>query len=296
MKIYLVNIFLHHFRHMPKYYYKEEIKMAEQKNIQNNKSVPKLVKLEIPETVQFNDIIRVLTVPSVKIEKKITELFSSMFADYEGCKIVQNSYNDPLKCIIYFRPCMNKGDGLYAVKLLGENNSNNKNNGRFSTMISAINMANSQKRFDLEDIAKEILAGFIYCQDTKLVERYDEELGKIVKVRLPKNWSPFIQEVDDKVVNTGVYINQYLAVTLDLTLVIGKLLGRKNPKEVNALKERGIIPKNRYQYNVSIAKTLSIGTKSYILEIKRIDIEALNELSQSIGETPIQGTIVMTRN
>ena len=269
--------------------------MAEQKiNLQQQKpNVPKLVQLDLPEQEEFNNVISVLTTPSVKIEKKIAELFSSIFADFDGCKIIQGPINEPLKCKLYFKPCMNKGDGLYAVKVRGEDIKAKKQSS-FSAMVNTVNMLYNSKQFDLEDIAKEILAGFVYAPDANVVDRYDEELGKVVKVRLPKNWNPYLEEVTDVIANTR-FQNPYLVVTVDLTLLISKLFGKKDLEEVKALKPRGITPKDNYQYSVSVVKNLNPSTRSYILEIRRIDIKALEELSQSIGYGAITGSIVMTR-
>ena len=189
---------------------------------------------------------------------------------------------------------MNKGeDGLYAVKVRGEGVNNSKQSS-FSAMVNTVNMLSSSKQFDLENIAKEILASFVYAADSTVVDRYDEELGKVVKVRMPKNWNPYLEEVTDVIANTR-FQNPYLAVTVDLTLLVSKLFGKKDPEEVKAFKSRGHLPKDKYQYSVSIVKILNPGTRSYILEVRRIDMKALEELSQSIGYGAVTGSIVMTR-
>lgn len=268
--------------------------MAEQKiNTSNQHKVPKLVQLTLPEVEPFNDVISTLTITSSRIEKKIAELFSSIFEDFDGCKIVQNSINEPLKCKLYFKPCMNKGEGLYAVKVRGEDIKNKRHVSSFSAMVNTVNMLAVSKQFELEDMAKEILADFVYASDVKFEDRYNEELNKVVKIRMPKNWNPFLEEVSDVIANK--YQTPYLAVNVDLTLLIAKLYGKKDPDEVKALQGRGMLPKDRYQYSVSIVKILNPSMRSYILEIKRMDIKALEELSQSIGYGAVTGSIVMTR-
>lgn len=277
-------------------------------NQQNNNvptgenSTPKLAQIELTEAVKFNNIIDTATVTSSELEKTIAELFGSTFVDFEGCKIMpvqQQGQPQPetLKCKLYFKPATVKGDGLYAVKVRGED-SVNKGKSKvtdLSVLVNTINMYSKSKQFELEDMAKELLSEFLIIPDAKTVYRYNEELGKEVLVRLPKNWNAFTEEISDTTVNPR-FQNPYLAVTLDLLPLVAKLYGKKDPKEVKTLAARGIIPKDRYQYSVSIVKVLNAMTRSYILEIKRIDTKALNDLANSIGYGSVSGgSILMTR-
>lgn len=294
MKIYLVNIFLHHFGHMPKYKLKEETKMAEQKV---NRNLPKLVQFTLPEVEPFNDVISTLTTTSSKIETKISEVFSPVFLDFEGCKIIQTGIDQPLKCKLYFRPCINKTeDGIYAVKTrAGLVNNRNKTTSVYD-MVNTVNMLSSVKEYDLEDVAKDILSQFVRSSSITMVERYDEELDKNTKIKFLKDWTPFVEEVSDRVIQSSRYQTIYFAVTLDLTLLVSKLYGVKDQEMIKEFKAKGNkLPKNKYQYSASIAKILNPTTCSYIIEVRRIDMEALAELAQSIGYGTFTGSIIMTR-
>ena len=156
-------------------------------------------------------------------------------------------------------------------------------------------MLATSKQFELEDTAKELLAEFLIISNAKVVDRYDEEKDRIVKVRLPQNWNAFTEEITDTTIPNSRFVNPYLVVTLDLLPIIAKLYGKKDENEVKEFATRGAIPKDRYQYSVSIVKVLNPVMKSFILEIRRIDTKALNELGQSIGYGVMTGNIVMTR-
>lgn len=268
--------------------------MAEQ--INNNKNVPKLAQIVLDENELFNNVISTATVTSTTLEKKIAELFA-LFEDFEGCKITPMTVQggETLKCALYFKPCFTKGDGLYAVKVKGESLAPNQ--GKKSSLVELVNTVNMlavSKQFDLEDMAKEILAEFIIMADANVVERYNEDLGKVVKVRLPKNWGAHTAEITDTVNGTR-FQTPYLVVNLDLLPIIAKLFGKKDPEEVKALASKGIIPKDRYQYAVNVVKVLNPTMKQFILEIRRIDNKELEKLSQSIGYGMTSGNIVMTR-
>lgn len=279
-------------------------------NQQNNNvptgenSTPKLAQIELTEAVKFNNIIDTATVTSSELEKTIAELFGSIFVDFEGCKIElvqQQGQRQPetLKCKLYFKPATVKGDGVYAVKSRGEYSSNKGKSKvpNLSDVVNTVNTYSNTKQIELEDMAKELLSEFLIIPipDSKTVYRYNEELRKEVPVRLPKNWNAFTAEVSDPTVNQHLQ-NPYLVVILDLLPLVAKLYGKKDPKEVKTLAARGIVPKDRYQYSVSIAKVLNAMMRSYILEIKRIDIKALNDLANSIGYGSAPGGgILMTR-
>lgn len=270
--------------------------MAEQTKLtQQIKDIPELVQVDVPEVLPFNEIISTLTLTSSSLEKMISEFFGGIFNDFEGSKIMDGQAG--LKCKLYFKPCMNKGDGVYAVKVRGEDIVNQKQN-RYSLteLVNNVNMMSKSKRYDLEDIAKEILAEFILIgpRDSKIVKRIDPKTNKEVGVRLPNNWNLFTEEISDKLGTTN-YVNPYLAVTIDLLPIIGKFYGRKDPIEVEEFAAKGMIPKDRYQYAVNIVKILNATTRSYVLEIRKIDIKEMDALSRSIGYGNVSGTIVMTR-
>lgn len=263
-----------------------------------NTNVPKLVQLTV-EPEQFNNVIETSTLTSSALEKKVAELFGSVFADFEGCKIVPTGnpgQPDTLKCKLYFKPSMAKTeDGLYAVKVRGENIANKRpKDFSLSDMVNTVNMLSKSKQFELEDIAKEMLAGFLIVPDAKIVDRYNEDLDKVVKVRLPKDWNVYTEEVTDVVGNTR-FQNPYLVVNLDLVLIVALMYGKKDIAEIKELAKYGKTPKDRYQYQVNIVKVLNLQTKSFILEIRRIDMNAMNELANSIGYGMMSGSIVMTR-
>lgn len=266
--------------------------MAEQ--IKNE--TPKLAQIELPEVLKFNNVISTLTTTSMELEKTISDLFGKSFEDFEGCKLVSTKVNgrDILKCKLYFRPCHDKKDGgIYAIKTRGESISRHANNPYSLRTLVETAESQKQKQFDIEDFAKELLAEFIYVQDAKIVKRYNEDLKKTVDVRLPKNWSPYISEIRDRMMNT-VQIT-YVAITIDVLPVIWKLFGRKDPKEVKALAERNMMAKNRYDYNVRVAKTINIMNELYLLEIQKIDKRELEKISNVLGGGPINGSINMTK-
>lgn len=269
--------------------------MAEQKNTNN---VPKLVQVTLEEHESFNNVISTSTVTTTSLEKKISELFGSMFLDFEGCKIIPVGVQgqETLKCKLYFKPSVNKTeDGLYAVKVRGEAIKERNKAFNVVDMVSTVNMLYNSKQFDLEDIAKEMLAEFLIIPNSHVVvDRFNEKLNKVVKVRLPKNWNNYTEEVADTVNGTR-FQNPYLAVTLDLIPIVAKMYGKKDEREVKELAARGIIPRDRYQYAVNIVKALNPNVHSYILEIRRIDVKEMDKLSQSIGYGMISGNIVMTR-
>lgn len=269
--------------------------MAEQTKTTN---VPKLAQIELGEELKFNNIISTATVTSSELEKQISELFGSTFVDFEGCKILpvqQAGQPESLKCKLYFKPVTVKGEGVYAVKVRGEESIKGK--GRvtdLATVINTINMYSNSKQFELEDFAKELLAEFLIIQDAKTVNRFNEDLGREVLVRLPKNWNAYTEEVSDVTANPR-FQNPYLAVTLDLLPIVAKLYGKKDPEEVKAFSIKRTLPKDRYQYSVSIVKVLNAMVRSYILEIRRIDTKELNVLANSIGYGNVSGNILMTR-
>lgn len=257
---------------------------------QGKEKLPELVQFELPELLEFNDVIRTLTLTSSDLEKSISDLVGSLFADFEGSKIF-DAGNGNLKCKLYFKPCPNKVEGnIYAVKLRGENFTRKKNPYSLEDMVRTVNMISKDRKLDLEDIAKEILSEFIYTTDVEEVKRYSRELNRPVTVRLVKNWNPYIEEISDPVVPNNRFVNQYLGVTIDLLPVIWKLYGRKDKKD-----SENNIPENRYQYSVNIVKTINVMAKSYVLEIKRIDKFEVNKLARSIGFGQYTGNIIMTR-
>ena len=175
----------------------------------------------------------------------------------------------------------------------GGENIQQKKQSSLADMVRDVNYLSMSKQFELEEIAKELLAEFLIIHDAKIVERYSPELDKNVKVRLPKNWNNYVEEVTDVVANTR-FQHPYFVVTLDLVTIIAKMYGKKDPVEVADLAGRAI-PKDRYQYAVNIVKTLNPTMRQYILEIRRIDVREINALSQSIGYGVVTGNIVMTR-
>lgn len=259
--------------------------------------VPPLMQLTVKEHEEFNNVIATSTVTSANLEKKISNLFGSVFEDFEGCKIVTNpAIQGNLKVKLYFKPVMNKTEGgLYAVKVRGEGTAKpTKGKPMLYDVVNTVNMLATSKQFELEDTAKELLAEYLIISDAKIVDRYSAELDKVVKVRLPKNWNVYVEEIVDPVGNTR-YTNPYLAVTLDLLPIVAKLYGKKDESEIKEFATKGTTPKDRYQYAVNIVKVLNPTVGSYILEIRRIDSRSLNELAQSIGYGTVSGNIVMTR-
>lgn len=271
--------------------------MANKEN--NTKNVPNLVQIEVTEPASFNDVISTATVTSSNLEKKIAELFGSVFQDFEGCKItpVGVQGGEVLKCKLYFKPCFSKtDDGLYAVKVKGENINAPRKKSNLFDLVETVNALAISKQFDLEDIAKDMLASFINIapNQAKVEDRYNEDYGKVVKISLPKNWNNFTTEITDTVNGTR-FQNPYLVVDLDLIPIIATLYGKKDPEEVEKLAPTGRLPKNRYQYSVNIVKVLNPTMKQYILEIRRMDVKELEALSQNIGYGMVTGSIVMTR-
>lgn len=260
-------------------------------------NVPELVQLTVKEPAKFNNIIATDTETSTKLEKKISNLFAAVFEDYEGCKIISNpAIQGNLKVKLYFKPVMNKSEGgLYAVKVRGEGvATKTTKKPMLYEVVNTVNMLATSKQFELEDTAKELLSEFLIISDAKIVDRYSADLDKVVKVRLPKNWNAYVEEIVDPIQNTR-FTNPYLAVTLDLLPIIAKIYGKKDEEEIKDFASKGAIPKDRYQYSVNIVKVLNATVGSYILEIRRIDTRALNELGQSIGYGTVSGNIVMTR-
>ena len=267
--------------------------MAEQTRTNN---VPNLLQINLPDgNLVFNDVISTATLPSSELEKNISDLFGGAFDDFEGCKIeAQGNMGESLKCKLYFKPNMSKSDeGSYAVKVRGEISKNKPSS--FSDMINTVNMLQTSKQFELEDIAKEILAEFLVIpnENAVVVDRYSTTLGKVVKVRLPKNWNPYTAEVVDQIQNTR-FQNPYLVVTLELPLIVARMYGKKDEEEVKTMEGR-VIPKDRYQYQVNIVRVINPTMKSYILEVRRMDINEINKLARSIGYGMVSGSIVMTR-
>lgn len=260
----------------------------------NTNKVPGLVQVKLDRNLDFNNVISTATITSKDLELKIAELFSGTFSDFEGCKIIDGG-NGMMKCKLYFKPCPAKTeDGIYAVKVRGEDVTQKRKNFSLRDVVNTVNMLSTSKQFELEETAQEILAEFLIIPDAKIVDRYNPDLGKVVKVRLPKNWNVYTEEITD-VVNNTRFQNPYLAVTVDLIPIVAKLYGKKDQDEVDALSTRGAIPKDRYQYSANIVKVLNPTMLQYILEIRRIDINEMNRLSQSIGYGMVQGSIVMTR-
>lgn len=263
--------------------------MAKQNETNNN--VPKLVQIKLEKYEDFNSIITTSTERSNALELKISEFFGSTFADFEGCKIMP--VGDKLKCKIYFKPAISKGEGIYAVKVRGEDLAT-KGRFKLSDVVNTVNKLSKSKQYELEDLAKEILAEFLIISDATIVDRYNEELDKVVKVRLPRNWDPYTEEITD--VNTvNRFQNPYFAVVLDLVPIVAKLYGKKDQAELDTFAGTGALPKDRYQYAVNVVKVLNPTMLQYILEIRRIDIKEMDKLSQSIGYGMIQGNIIMTR-
>lgn len=267
-----------------------------------NTNVPALVTLNVPEPLPFNDVISTLTLTSQNFEKKISEFFKAVFADFEGCKIESMQIPgqpESTKVKLYFKPCTLKSDdSVYAVKIRGEKNAkNNMGKGiNLSTIINTVNAINTAKQFELDEMAQEILSEYLFLSDSnaKFVDRYNEDMKKVVKVRLPKNWNLYTEEITDKVGTTG-FQTPYLVVRLDLVPLVAKLFGTKDPEEEKKLAAEGRIPRDRYQYSVNIVKVLNPTMKSYILEIRRVDKKSLDTLAQSIGYGMVTGNIVMTR-
>lgn len=255
--------------------------------------VPGLMQIKLEKNQEFNNVISTATVTSAGLEKTISELFGGTFDDFEGCKIMPGG--ETLKCKLYFKPCPAKTEeGFYAVKVRGEDVTNRRQKFNLLEVVNTVNMLSTSKQFELEDEAKEILAEFLIIPDAKLEDRYNADLGKVVKVRLPKNWNMYTEEVTD-VINGTRFQNPYLVVTLDLTPIVAKLYGKKDQEEVDSLAAKGAIPKDRYQYAVNVVKVQNPTIHQYILEIRRIDINEMNRLGQSIGYGMVQGNIVMTR-
>lgn len=278
--------------------------MAEQKlntRKTEERGVPKLTQVLVEKPLEFNNVISTSTITSAELEKHIADLFGAMFADFEGCKIMPlqtPGQPESLKCKLYFKPVMAKvDDTLYAVKVRGEEVKKQPYKGRgldLSEVVNSINMLATSKQFELEDIAKEALAEFLVIADAKVVDRLNEDLGKVVKVRLPKNWNMYTEEIVDTINNTR-FQNPYLVVTLDLLPIVAKLYGKKDYEEEAESRVKGYIPRDRYQYSVTVVKVINPTMRSYILEIRRIDIKELNKLAQSIGYGMVSGSIVMTR-
>lgn len=262
-------------------------------NETNTNNVPGLVQVKLDKNEEFNNVISTSTVTSNSLEKVISELFGGTFSDFEGCKIMP--VGEQLKCKLYFKPCPSKTeDGLYAVKVRGEDVTQRKKGHKLQDVVNMVNMLSTSKQFELEDVAKEILAEFLIIPDAIMVDRYNADIDKVVKVRLPKNWNVYTEEITD-VVNGTRFQNPYLVVTVDLIPIVAKLYGKKDQDEVDALASRGVMPRDRYQYAVNVVKVLNPTMLQYILEIRRIDVKEMSKLSQSIGYGMVQGSIVMTR-
>lgn len=259
--------------------------------------LPKLAQIEVGETVEFNNIISTATVTSSELEKHISELFGSTFVDFEGCKII-GQQSESLKCKLYFKPVTVKGEGLYAVKVRGEEVFNKrKAELSLAASVNFVNKLTGSKQFELENLAKELLAEFLIIdpKNTTIIYRYNEDIDKDVQVRLPKNWNQYIEELSDNDPRNPQFHNPYLAVVVDLLPIVAKLYGKKDPEELKALSIKGLLPRDRYQYSVNIVKFLNANMGSYILEIRRIDIKELNKLANTIGCGNVNGGILMTR-
>ena len=267
-------------------------------NQQNTNKVPELLQLTVEKHSTFNDVISTATLSSSTLEKEISELFGATFDDYEGCKItpVGPPNQQVLKCRLYFKPAFTKSqDGFYAVKVRGENINNQKRKGSsLAELVSTVNQLAVSKRFDLEEDAKELLAEFLMISDARIVERFNVDLGKVVNVRLPKNWNQYTEEITDAMTGTR-FQTPYFVVNLDLLPIVSKMYGKKDAAEVAKYASRGIIPKDRFQYAVNIVKVLNPTMKQFILEIRRIDIKQMESISQSIGYGMVTGNIIMTR-
>lgn len=258
----------------------------------------KFLQLTPIDHVEFNNVIETYTLTSASLERKIAEFFD-VFNDFEGCKIMPVNGAPGLKCKLYFKPCPQKTeDGLYAVKVRGEaNNNGTVKQGQVTIfdMVNTVNMLARSKQFELESDAQEFLAEFLVIQDAKFVDRYNEDLGKTVKVRLPKNWNNYTEEISDVVGNTR-FQTPYLVVVLDLQLIVAKLFGKKDPVEEKEFAKRNAIPKDKYEYALNIAKVINPQVYSYILEIRRINKPKLQELANEIGYGyNTGGNIIMTR-
>lgn len=262
--------------------------MAEQKNIK------KLVQLQVDEVKEFNNVIATRTVRSKVLEEEIAGLFGSIFADFEGCKIgsavdPKNPNNKKLKCRLYFKPETNKDEkSLYAIKVNGENIINKK--GNLYDWVETVNSIKNAKTHELEFIAKEILQEFIFDPTARMEDRCDES-GNTVKVRVITNWKPYVSEIDDAV--AGGFLTRYIAVDVDLLPIVAKMHGKKDPKEVKEGAAKGYIPRDKYQYSVTEVRMLS--PNESILEIRRLDIKEMSNLSKSIGYGMVAGNVVMTR-
>ena len=252
-----------------------------------------LIEHEVDE-VKFNQIITVNTVHSKDFETEVSNFFDAIFDDFEGCKTFYEQGKIRLEA--YFKPVLTKqADGNYAIAVQNEQVNRPTGKRGVTALVDTINRQRTSKLYDLTEYAKENFLSFIRVDQNmaKTEYRYSKKLDKEVTVAVPKNWNQYFG-VKSIPVN-GPYRNDLIVVYLDIIKVISVIYGVKDKAEVAKMKSVGGVPKNKYQYECAIGRIINAQSSEYIMEIKRIDIGAVNELTNRLGYNVVNNSILMTR-
>lgn len=271
-------------------------------NEKNMNNLKPLTEVEM-DTLNFESIFSTATTTSEVLETHITEFFSTVFTDFEGCKIIPAGQGEnSLKCKLYFRPCPETDkdkNKLYAINVPGTFSKTTTTGHRFSDTVKKFNYIRTAKLFELDNTAKEILANYLVLREGeyRFEKRYSKKYNNEVRIKVPNNWNRYFGEESEPVMGGGRYQNMYACVVLDLLPIVSALYGLKDKEKVKLGKEKGFTPKNCYQYSVNLVRVLNPMQNKFVIEIKRLDTELLDKLSKEVGfGLSIQpGNIVMTR-
>jgi hypothetical protein len=219
------------------------------------------MRIEV-ETIPFDGLLKSKLTTTIEMAKLINAIFKGTIVDYEGC-IVAPDVHGQLQVALYFKDKGNAGkDMIKAVSPVAKM-------GRGATGIERIQNINarySSKKYDLTKDIKEILSEFIYAKN-----------GNI-------NWNQHVFEQSEQSYNSyQVYVK---VIGLDLLKLIKKIYGGK-------------VDKHRVDYNVSIVRPVGLDmngfSQNFLVNIQQLDSREVENLANSLGLLPVQGSINMVR-
>lgn len=239
-----------------------EEKVKSEKVEEKKKEETKSVTIDI-EPIKFDPNIESCFMNTVEISELIDEVFSGIFKDYAGCKILLNDGKDPvvfndipygaLYVSIYFKP--NAGNGqVVAIK----SRSIGRGNSRYESLMR-MSGNSSGRMYEVEPETYEVLEEFRFRTGRKT------------------NWNMLTSET---LTTFGYSMNYNQEVVVRVAgLSLEQILNRIYGTEENGKK---------FQYQAVPVQFVANYTNSeYLVQITKLDIHKLNDLRRSIGG-PVQ--------
>lgn len=250
--------------------------MSEYKNpIKVEVNTPKKTVIDVAEHTVFEGDMKTNLVSTIDMADIVSSLFSSAFADYQGCDIRINNGQNPvlfnnspvpkygIYVTLYFKDHGSSNKPIKNLKRRGvaepkeavgaDGNKTNNLAKRYAAVNETHNMNHNGRTYDVTAETYEALEEFMYTTNHNI------------------RWSDYTQEVSNNMNILGTKEEAIVCITgLSLDKILTKIYGQKTDE-------------GEFEYAASPSTAIPYRADQFIIQVCQLNKETVRKLQRDLG-------------